>query len=59
MNVMNKIIYKLTIEDLHTVANDTLGRFLTSDEIKIVEEKIGDYINWYDSINNTIIQNIK
>lgn len=55
---LGKVVYQLTVEDLQNVADDTLGRFLTVNEIKLVEEKIGDYINWYDAIHNAIIQNI-
>ena len=56
---IDKIIYQLTVEDLQNVADDTLGRKLSEKEIAVLEEKIGDYINWYDSIYSAIIQNIK
>lgn len=56
---MDKIIYQLTVEDLQNVADDTLGRKLSEKEIAVLEDKIGDYINWYDSIYSAIIQNIK
>lgn len=46
-----KIIYQLTTEDVQNVANAELERDLTSYELKIVSEKIGDYINWYDIID--------
>lgn len=54
----DKIIYQLTVEDLQTVANEELNRDLTKTEIELLEEKIGDYINWYDAIHNAIILNI-
>jgi len=54
----DKIIYQLTVEDLQTVANEELSRDLTETEIKLLEEKIGDHINWYDAIHNAIILNI-
>lgn len=54
----DKVIYQLTIEDLQNVANEELNRDLTESEIKIFEEKIGNYIHWYDSIHAAIIQNI-
>lgn len=50
----SKIIYSINIEDVQTVAEDELGRELTSDELKIIENKIGDYIGWYDAIANAI-----
>jgi hypothetical protein len=55
----DKVIYQLTIEDLQNVANEELDRDLTESEIKILEEKIGDHINWYDAIHNAIFNNLK
>ena len=45
-----RIIYSLNVEDIQTVANDELNRDLTDEEIKLVENEVGDYINWYDAI---------
>jgi hypothetical protein len=55
---IEKIIYHLTIADLQTVANDALNRNLTETEIKILESKIGDYMDWYGAIQLAIWQNI-
>ncbi|MEI7484093.1 MAG: hypothetical protein WCK13_05225 [Ignavibacteriota bacterium] len=54
----DNVIYQLTIEDLQNVSNKELDRDLTEVEIKLLEEKIGDFIDWYEIIRNTIIQNI-
>jgi hypothetical protein len=56
---IDKIIYQLTVEDLQIVAEDILDRAITADEIKIIEEKISDHINWYEAIYNAINLNIK
>lgn len=56
---MDKTIYQLTVVDLQNVANDVLERELTENEINSLEEKIGDYIDWYDVIHSAIIHNIK
>ena len=56
---LEKIIYQLTVEDLQNVANDELDRDLTQGEIKTLEDKIGDYIDWYQIINTTIINHIQ
>jgi len=45
-----KIIYSLNIEDVQNVADQELARELTEDEFKIIESKLGDYIDWYGSI---------
>jgi arginine repressor len=46
----NQIVYSLNIEDLQRVANEELSRDLNANEIKRVEDKIGDYISWYDAM---------
>jgi len=55
---LDKVIYQLKVEDLQNVAIDILGRELTKNEIILLEDKIGDNINWFDAIQSTIIQNI-
>lgn len=49
-----KIIYSINIEDIQNVAEQELERKLTAKELKLVEGKVGDYINWYESILNAI-----
>jgi len=50
MNNTSKIIYSINIEDIQNVAEEELGRKLSKKELKIVEDKIGDYIDWYGAI---------
>lgn len=50
----NKIIYSINIEDIQTVAEQELERKLTAKELKLVEGKVGDHINWYEAILNAI-----
>jgi hypothetical protein len=49
-----KIIYSLNIEDVQNVANETLNRDLNEDELKLVENKLGDYVDWFGAISDTI-----
>ena len=49
-----RIVYSLNVEDLQHVANEELERELTEGEIKHVEEKLGDYISWYEAISLAI-----
>jgi len=49
-NRKDKIVYSLNVGDLQNVAKDTMNRDLTENEIEIVTRKIGDFINWYESI---------
>ncbi len=41
----SKIIYSLNIEDVQNVATEELGRELNKKELKIIEDKIGEYID--------------
>jgi hypothetical protein len=50
----SKIIYSINIEDVQNVAEEEFGRKLTKKELKIIEDKIGDYIDWYDAIDAAI-----
>jgi len=50
----NAIIYSLTVEDVQTVANQELGRILSSGEIEKIKETIAKRINWYDAIADSI-----
>ena len=50
----SKIIYSINVEDIQNVAQEEHGRKLNKNELKIVEDKIGDYIDWYGAIEMTI-----
>ena len=50
----DKVIYKLTVEDIQNVACELLERNLKDEEISLVTEKVGDFIPWYDAIENAI-----
>jgi hypothetical protein len=51
----NTIVYSLNVEDIQTVALQELDRELTKDELKIVEDEIGNHIKWYDIISDIFI----
>jgi len=51
---VNKVIYSINIEDVQKVAEDELGREVTENEVKIIEDRIGDNISWYDAISLTL-----
>jgi DNA replicative helicase MCM subunit Mcm2 (Cdc46/Mcm family) len=56
MEDKNDIVYSLNIEDIQTVAIQEIDRELTEDEIEKVKDLIGEKINWYDAILNSIIE---
>lgn len=55
---LNNIIYSLSIQDLQTVAKEELGRELSKEEVELIQEKIGDYIDWQGAISNAINNNL-
>ena len=59
MNVKDKIIYSINIEDLQNVAEHELERELTDEEIRNVEKRLGEYIDWYGAIASTLSEVIK
>ncbi len=54
-----RVIYSLNIEDVQNVAIEEYGRTLTDEELEIIEEELGDYIDWYDSIDAAISFHLK
>lgn len=54
----DSIIYLLTVEDIQNVANEELGRNLTSDEIEKIRDAIAEKIRWYDVIAEAINEKI-
>ena len=57
---MNKrIVYSLNVEDIQTVAGEVLCRALTEDEIKMVEDAVGEKVRWFDAIEQAINEKIR
>jgi hypothetical protein len=46
----DEIIYYISVSDIQEVAEEELDRELSPEEIKLVQERVGDYISWYDAI---------
>lgn len=51
----DKTIYQLSVDDIQTVAEEVLERSLDNEELKKVIDKVGDFIPWFDSIENTFL----
>ncbi|HBU06154.1 MAG: hypothetical protein A3J81_03295 [Nitrospirae bacterium RIFOXYB2_FULL_43_5] len=47
----SRVIYSLSIEDVQNVAEEELGRRASKKELKIIEDKVGDYIDWHEAIS--------
>jgi hypothetical protein len=54
----NEIIYGINVEDVQKVANDVLERDLTDKEITLIENSVGNHIDWFQAIENAIQEQI-
>jgi hypothetical protein len=54
----NEIIYGIDVEDVQKVANDVLERDLTDKEITLIENSVGNHIDWFQAIENAIQEQI-
>ena len=58
MKNQEKIIYSIDAEDVQQVADEILDRKLNEEELEIIENEIGGYIDWYQAIQDVIMQKI-
>lgn len=54
----DNIVYSISIEDVQNVAEQELDRKLTPEEVKLIANRVGDYISWYDAIALAINEKI-
>lgn len=54
MKTKERIVYSINVEDLQMVADQELDRKLTEKEIKFVEDRLGDHVDWYGAITSAI-----
>ena len=47
---VDKIVYSINVKDVQNVATEQYGRKLTEKEVNFVEERLGDYVDWYESV---------
>jgi hypothetical protein len=51
----DKILYALTVEDVKNVAEEYLERKLSDRELRCINDKLGDFIDWGDAVINALI----
>ena len=54
MKSKNRIVYSISVEDLQNVADQELYRKLTAREMEFIENRLGDYVDWYGAIASAI-----
>ncbi|PIS37993.1 MAG: hypothetical protein CO150_00185 [Nitrospirae bacterium CG_4_9_14_3_um_filter_53_35] len=55
----DRIVYSLNVGDIQEVANQVLERALTKEEIILVEDSVGDSLDWFQAIENSIHKHVK
>jgi len=51
----NKIVYSINLDDIKNVAQEEFGRDPSDREIKFVENRLCNYIDWYNEISLALI----
>jgi hypothetical protein len=54
-----KTVYEISVADLQDVAKEVLERELTDIEITAVGNSVGDYIDWFQAVENAIYQHVR
>jgi hypothetical protein len=54
MKSKNRIVYSIDVEELQNVADQEIDRELTGKEIEFIENRLGDYVDWYGAIASAI-----
>lgn len=54
MKSRNRIVYSINVDDIQNVADQELYRELTDKEIEFIENRLGDYLDWYGAIASAI-----
>lgn len=55
----DRIVYSINISDIQEVANQVFERALTKKELLLVEDSIGDYIDWFQAIEDSIRKHVR
>jgi hypothetical protein len=53
-----KAVYEICVPDLQQVAKEVLERELTDEEVVAVGNSVGDYIDWFEAIENAIYRHV-
>jgi hypothetical protein len=54
-----KTVYEISIVDLQDVAKEMLGRELADEEVVAVGNSVGDYVDWFQAVENAIYRHVR
>lgn len=49
-----RVVYSVNVEDVQHVASEQLGRTLKPSEVRAVENRLGDHVDWYGAIEAAV-----
>jgi hypothetical protein len=52
------VVYSINVSDIQDVADQVLDRRLNRRELTFVRESVGDYIDWFEAIENAIHEHV-
>jgi len=55
----DRVVYSINVRDIQQVASQVLDRALTKQEVRLVEDSLGDYIDWFQAIENSIQKRVR
>lgn len=53
------VVYSINVDDLQEVSSQVLDRPLSKREIALISDSVGNYIDWFQAIENAIYEHIK
>jgi len=56
---IQRTVYEISVDDLQRVAKEVLERELTVEEIAAIGNSVGDYIDWFQAIENAINDHVR
>ena len=56
---IERTVYEISVDDLQRVAKEVLERELTDEEIAAIGNSVGDYIDWFQAIENSINDHVR
>ena len=54
-----EIVYSINVGDIQDVANQILQRRLARKELLLVKESVGDYVDWFQSVEGAIHKHVR
>ena len=54
----DRIVYSISVGDIKEGAKQVLDRDPTKKEVILVEESVGDYIDWFQAIENALCKHV-